>query len=56
MDIGLLYGISVSSFYSNDGVLWPTIAAINDTLSMDLDLNEISNGFSKYSYGRIRFI
>jgi hypothetical protein len=60
LDICFAFGISVGSLYKDSGILWGTIAAINDALEIGFPLNdpraleEISEGFAKFSYGRMR--
>jgi len=56
-DICFAFGISVSSFYSDRGVLWPTIEAIDKVFDMGLpledvhQLNELALGFKNHSGG-----
>ena len=50
----------MGTFYLSDGILWGTIAAIDLVLSIGFPLNdpakleEISNGFSQYTSGRMK--
>ena len=59
-DICFAYGIAVGSFYADHGVLWGTIAAINQHLLIDFPshdpdtLESISQGFAnKYTHGKM---
>ena len=60
LDICFGYGVAVGTFYISDGILWGTIAAIDLVLSIGFPLNdpakleEISNGFSQYTSGRMK--
>ncbi len=51
MDLCFAWGVAHSTFFSERGVLWPVIEAINDAFALgfpvnDLDrLAELSNGF-----------
>jgi hypothetical protein len=59
-DICFAFGVARASFYKHNGVLWPTIAAIDNSLSIsfpisDVDaLSKIEEGFAEYSFGRLR--
>ena len=59
LDICFAFGISIGNFFRSTGVLWPTIEAINEELSIDLDLtdinelNTISRGFATYCQNRV---
>jgi hypothetical protein len=59
LDISFAFGVSSSNFYQHDGVLWPTLAAINDALTIGFPLNDpvmldrMAKGFAKCSHGRM---
>ena len=59
LDICFAFGISISTFFEEEGVVWPTILAIENNLSISLDvsdtalLSSISKGFATYCHGRI---
>lgn len=53
-DIAHLFGVSVDNFFQANGVLWPTIEAIDQYLKIEFPTNEpelqnIANGFAKYT-------
>jgi hypothetical protein len=60
LDICFAFGISTGTFFKNGGILWGTIAALNYVLEIgfplydEAKLEEISEGFSKYSFSRMK--
>jgi hypothetical protein len=60
LDICFAFGISDSMFFKEDGVLWKTMRAINETLQIvfpindETELDAISEGFSKFCYNRLK--
>ena len=58
LDLCFVWGVAISTFYTENGVLWPTLAAIDVVFSMrfpvndDAKLEELSRGFYNHS-GRI---
>lgn len=59
LDICFAYGISVSSFFSERGVLWKTLDAIDRRYDLHFPIDdhdallELSNGFSYHSGGKL---
>jgi hypothetical protein len=57
IDLCFAWGLSKASFYSERGVLWPTIHALDDLLTLGLPLTdksvlkELSKGFEEHSGG-----
>lgn len=57
IDLCFAWGISKSAFYSDRGVLWPTIDALDNAFELGLDLNDnellhnLSSGFKAHSGG-----
>jgi hypothetical protein len=57
IDLGFAWGIGHSTFYSERGVLWSTIEAINEAFCIGLPLNDndklqqLSHGFHEQSNG-----
>jgi hypothetical protein len=57
LDLCFAWGISRSAFFSERGVLWPTIDAIDSLLEIGLPINdnaalaELARGFSVHSHG-----
>jgi hypothetical protein len=57
LDICFAFGVSASSFYSDRGILWPTIEALNSILDISFPLNddsalaELAKGFREHSGG-----
>ena len=57
LDLCFAWGISISSFFSDRGVLWPTIEALDEILKLGFPLHnipaleEISEGFNLHSNG-----
>ena len=57
LDLCFAWGISIACFFSDRGVLWPTIEALDEVLKLGFPLNdisaleEISNGFNRHSNG-----
>lgn len=57
LDICFAWGISKTSFYSHRGILWPTIAALDNILMLWLPLDnnalltELAEGFKSHSGG-----
>lgn len=59
LDLAFAWGISIASFYAEDGVIWPTIHAIDTALTIGLamddhtELNDLAVEFAKYSHGEL---
>lgn len=59
LDICFAFGVATSTFYKSDGVLWGTIAAIDNHIDIGFPLNDLnhlqrtSKGFSKMCRGRM---
>ena len=59
IDLCFSWGISMGSFYADDGVLWGTMDAINEAFDIGLpltdsrELSKIAREYSYYSYGHI---
>ncbi len=57
VDLCFAFGIGVSSFYSDRGVIWPTIEALDEVFQMGLPINDpvcleqLSRGFYDHSGG-----
>ena len=57
LDICFAFGIARGSFYVKDGILWRTMEALNELLVIGFPfhdenaLQEMANGFSRFSYG-----
>ncbi len=57
MDLCFAFGIGVSSFYSDRGVIWPTIEALDEVFQIGLPINDsvrleqLSRGFYDHSGG-----
>ena len=60
LDITFAFRVSTSAFFLDRGILWRTLAAIDFVLPLGFPLNDpqrlekISEGFSKFSHGRMR--
>lgn len=60
LDICFAFSVSVASFYSKDGCLWSTMAALDAVLPLSFplnspdDLNRIANEFGHYSGGAMQ--
>ena len=60
LDICFAFGVGTSTFYKSDGVLWGTIAAIDNNIDIGFPLNDIeklediSRGFSEMCKGRMK--
>jgi hypothetical protein len=57
-DISKLFGVSTQNFFHERGILWTTMAAINDSFTIGLslmtdDLERASNGFAKCCKDRV---
>jgi len=57
LDLCFAWGIGLSTFFSENGVLWPTLQAIDEVLKMGLPfddeekLEELSSGLAHHSGG-----
>jgi hypothetical protein len=57
IDLCFAWGVSKTSFYSHRGILWPTVHALDNLLTLGLPLNDesvlnkLSNGFKEHSGG-----
>jgi hypothetical protein len=55
VDLCFVWGIEVSSFYSDRGVIWPSIEALDEVFQMGLPINDpefseqLSKGFYDHS-------
>ena len=60
LDICFAFGIAVGTFYKSKGILWGTMEAVNKFLEIGFPLHdmsrleEISEGFSEFSHGRMK--
>lgn len=55
LDICCLFGISDSTFFVSNGILWPTMLAIDSVLKIEIgDLRESEKGFAEWSKGHLR--
>ena len=60
LDICFEFGIGYGTFYQDGGVLWGTLEVLNEALNIGFpfddksELNNIEEGFSRYSHGHLR--
>lgn len=60
LDLCFAWGVATSTFYHADGVLWPTIAAIDAAFELGFPvgdaqkLEELADGFDKHSSGILK--
>ena len=57
LDLCFAWGLGISTFYADNGVLWPTIQALDEVFPLgfpvddEAKLEELSQGFSRHSGG-----
>eukprot|EP01032_Pedospumella_encystans_P019230 gene19230-21868_t len=59
IDICFAWGVSKSTFFAENGVIWPTMEAINECFEIGLPVNDdaelqsMADGYKRYSHGEL---